>query len=737
MRSLRIGLVVASLVAAFACRHAPTSGAGAVAGTSGPLEYPKAHTVAQVDTLHGVPVEDPYRWLEDADSEETRAWVEAENAVTSSYLAAIPERDAIRGELERLWNYEKFGLPTREGDRYFYTRNDGLQNQSVLYVQDGIDGEPRALLDPNALAADGTIAIAGTSPSDDGNLLAYGLSSGGSDWREWKVRDVRTGEDLPDVLQWIKFSSVAWTPDNAGFFYSRYDAPAEGEALRGANYFPKIHYHRIGTEQAADPLVYHRPDQKEWTFGASVTEDGKYVGISIFRGTSRKSAFSYRELSAGTGNAPVVDLLTDFDAIYSFLGNEGPIFYFRTNLDAPRGRIISIDVNSPQRAAWREVVPELDETLDAASLVGGRFVGTYLRDACSRVRVFELDGRPVRDVKLPGLGTASGFGGRKDRSETFFTFTSFTTPTSVFRHDVATGETKLFKAPKLDFDASLYETKQVFYSSKDGTRVPMFLVHKKGLKADGSHPTFLYGYGGFNVSLTPTFSVPNLVFVEMGGIYAQPNLRGGGEYGEKWHEAGMKANKQNVFNDFYAAAEWLVANKYTSRDKLGIGGGSNGGLLVGAAITQRPELFGAALPAVGVMDMLRFHKFTVGWGWVSDYGSPDEANDFHVLRAYSPLHNVKPGVDYPPTLITTGDHDDRVVPAHSYKFAAAMQAAGGPRPALIRIETRAGHGAGKPTRKLIEETADKWAFLVRELHMPSPSFERTSAPATDAAPRAE
>ena len=734
-RPLAALCVLLAAVTPAACRQAAprADAAASLSGPGGPLAYPPTRTVDQVDDYHGVTVADPYRWLEDADSEETRAWVEAQNAVTSAYLSTIESRGEIEAELTRLWNYEKFTLPFREGDRYFYSRNDGLQNQNVLYVQDGLDGEPRVLLDPNTLSEDGTIALAGTSVSDDGNYLAYGLSSGGSDWREWRVRDVRTGADLPDLLRWIKFSSVSWTPDNAGFFYSRYDAPAAGEELRSANFFPKIHYHRLGAPQSEDALVYHRPDQKEWSFGATVTEDGKYLGISIFRGTSRKSSFSYRELSAGTSDAPVTPLLTDFDAIYAFLGNDGPVFFFRTNLDAPRGRVISIDVRSPQRAAWREVVPELDETLESASLVGDRFVATYLRDASSRVRVFGLDGRPVRDVRLPGLGTASGFGGRRNRSETFFSFTTFTSPTAIYRHDVATGETTLFKAPKADFDSKAYETKQVFYTSRDGARIPMFIVHRKGLALDGSNPTYLYGYGGFNVSLTPSFSVPNLVFMEMGGVFAMPNLRGGGEYGEAWHEAGMKGRKQNVFDDFIAAAEWLIANGYTSKEKLAIGGGSNGGLLVGAAITQRPDLFGAALPAVGVMDMLRFHKFTVGWGWVSDYGSPDDPADFRALHAYSPLHNIRPGTVYPPTLVTTGDHDDRVVPAHSYKFTAALQAAGGPKPALIRIETRAGHGAGKPTKKQIEETADKWAFLVRELGMKPPRFESALAGAAEAA----
>ncbi len=556
-RSLCPLLLVAVLAA---CRHGAPAGSGGLAEAG--LAYPSTRTVEQVDDFHGLAVADPYRWLEDADSEETRAWIEAQNAVTGAFLGSIPSREAIRAQLERLWNYEKFGLPRKDGGRYFFTRNDGLENQSVLWVMDSYGAEPRVLLDPNALSEDGTIALSGTSASDDGNLLAYGLSSGGSDWREWRIRDVKTGQDLDDHLKWIKFASVSWTPDNSGFYYSRYDEPEDAsEMLRSANYFPKVMYHKVGTPQSADALVYHRPDKKEWSFGASVTEDGKYLGLSIRMGTERKNGFFYRDLARA--NAPIVELLNDFDASYSFLGNDGPVFWFETNLDAPRGRVIAIDTRTPERAAWRELVPELSEALQSVSVVGDRFIATYLADAKSRVRIFETGGKLVGQLRLPGHGSASGFSGRRDDPETFFSFTSFTHAPSIYRLDVKSGESSLFRAPKVDVDPDEFETKQVFYSSADGTRVPMFVVHRKGIELDGQNPTYLYGYGGFNISLTPSFSVANVVWMRMGGVYAMPNLRGGGEYGEEWHRAGMKLAKQNVFDDFIAAAEWLIENGYT------------------------------------------------------------------------------------------------------------------------------------------------------------------------------
>ena len=680
------------------------------------LVYPQAQKVDQVDDYHGVKVADPYRWLEDPDSPESRAWIEAENKVTFAYLEQIPARQRIRDRLTKLWNYEKYGTPFKRGQRYFYSKNDGLQNQAVLYTVDKLDGTPRMLLDPNQLSADGTVALSGIEISEDGKLMAYALSAAGSDWQEWRVRDVDTGQDRPDLLKWTKFTGASWTKDNQGFFYSRFDEPKPGEELQAANYYQKVFYHALGAPQASDTLVYDRPDQKEWEFGAGVTDDGQYLIISISQGTERKNRLYYKSLAAP--NAEVIKLLDDFDAQYEFIDNDGPLFWFFTDLDAPRGRVIAVDTRKPERANWREIIPQTDETLRGVSLVGNQFFASYLKDAHTQVQVFDLQGKPVREVELPGLGTAGGFGGKRQDTETFYSFTSFNYPGTIFRYDVPTGKSTVFRQAQVDFNPADYVTQQVFYTSKDGTRVPMFITHKKGLKLDGNNPTYLYGYGGFNVAMTPYFSVSSLVWMEMGGVYAMPGIRGGGEYGKAWHEAGMKLNRQNVFDDFIAAAEWLIANKYTRPAKLAIGGGSNGGLLVGACMTQRPDLFGAAVPAVGVLDMLRFHKFTVGWGWVSDYGSPDDPAEFKALYAYSPLHHLKPGTHYPATLLTTADHDDRVVPAHSFKFAAALQAAqGGSAPTLIRIETKAGHGAGKPTTKRIEEQADVWAFLTRVLGM--------------------
>jgi prolyl oligopeptidase len=674
--------------------------------------YPPTRKSDQVDDYHGTKVADPYRWLEDLNSEETQAWIEAQNQLTSSYLSEIPEREPIKERITQLWNYEKYGIPFKQGNHYFYFKNDGLQNQSVLYTLISLDAEPTVLFDPNTLSEDGTIALSGLAISEDGKLMAYGLSTSGSDWNEWKIRHVETGEDFSDCLKWVKFSGASWTHDHQGFFYSRYDEPNEATQLEDVNYYQKLYYHKLGTSQSEDNLIYHRSDQKEWMFGAGVTEDGRYLIISIDRGTDPKNLIFYQDLQ--TPDSPVVELISEFEANYSFIDNDGSIFWFRTDLDAPRGRVIAIDINNPARDNWQELIPQTDETLESVGLLNNQFVADYLKDARSSIKIFDLEGSFVREVELPGIGSAGGFGGKRYDRETFYSFTSFTTPTTIYRYDMVSGESTVFRQPEVDFNPNEYETKQVFYSSKDGTRVPMFITHKQGLKLDGNNPTLLYGYGGFNISLTPSFSVSRLVWMEMGGVYALPNLRGGGEYGEEWHQAGTKLNKQNVFDDFIAAAQWLIDNQYTKPEKLAIAGGSNGGLLVGACMTQRPELFGAALPAVGVMDMLRFPKFTIGWAWCSDYGSPDEPEEFKALYAYSPLHNLKPGTAYPATLITTADHDDRVFPAHSFKFAAALQAAqAGEKPTLIRIETKAGHGAGKPTSKLIEELADEWAFLVR------------------------
>ncbi|MCA1594699.1 MAG: prolyl oligopeptidase family serine peptidase, partial [Acidobacteria bacterium] len=686
------------------------------AGSAKAPAYPKAHKGTQVDDYHGTKVADPYRWLEDLDSAETKAWVEAENRLTFSYLKDIPERARIKERLTKLWNYERYGVPSKEGSRYVYTKNNGLQNQNVLYTVTSLEGEPKLLLDPNKLSTDGTIALGGEAFTKDGRLMAYGLAASGSDWEEWHVRDVETGQDLPDTIKWVKFSGASWTKDGKGFFYSRYDEPKEGNQLSAVNEYQKLYFHRLGTPQADDALIYENKEHKDWGFGGHVTEDGRYLIINVWQGTDVKNRVYFKDLF--TKNAPVIKLLDDFDASYTFLGNDGPVFWFQTNLNASRGKVIAVDARRAERANWKVLVPEAAETIDGVSVVGDRLIVSYLKDAHTQVKLFDTKGKFVREVAFPGFGTASGFTGKRKDRETFYSFTGFTTPTTVYRYDLRTGKSTVFRQPKVDFRSEDYETKQVFYTSKDGTRVPMFITHKKGLKLDGQNPTYLYGYGGFNISETPAFSVSILVWMEMGGVFAEANLRGGGEYGEDWHQAGMKLKKQNVFDDFIAAAEWLINNKYTSTPKLAIGGGSNGGLLVGAVLTQRPDLFGAALPAVGVMDMLRFQKFTIGWAWTSDYGSSDNAEDFKALYAYSPLHNVKPGTNYPPTLITTADHDDRVWPGHSFKFAATMQAAqAGPAPVLIRIETKAGHGAGKPVSKTIEEVADRWGFLVRALDM--------------------
>ncbi len=689
-------------------------------GKSPRLTYPETRKVDHVDDYHGTKVADPYRWLEDANSAETASWVEAQNAVTFKYLQALPNREKLRQRITELYDFERQTTPQRDGGRYFFTRNDGLQNQNVLFFMPKIGDKPTLLLDPNTLSTDGTVSLNGWSVTDDGKTLAYGVQTSGSDWIEWHVRDVETQKDLPDKVEWSKFSGASWTRDGKGFFYSRYDTPDESTKLAKVNYFQKLYFHRLGTPQSEDALVYERPDQKEWGFGGNVTDDGKYLVIRVSQGTSPKNRVFFRSLEGGPTAKPVMELLTDFDAMYAFIGNDGPVFYFRSDKDASRRRIVAVDT-STAKPVLLEIVPESKDTLEGASYVGGRFFCNYLADAKSVVRVFDPKGKALGEVPLPGIGTATGFAGRPEDKETFFSFASYTTPTSVYRYDLASGKVEPVFQPKVKFVSDDYTTEQVFYTSKDGTKVPMFISYKKGLKKDGQNPTYLYGYGGFNISLTPSFSVANLAWMEQGGVLAIPNLRGGAEYGEAWHEAGTKKKKQNVFDDFIAAGEWLIANKYTSTPRLGIGGGSNGGLLVGAAMTQRPDLFGAAVPAVGVMDMLRFQKFTIGWAWTSDYGSADDADMFPALRAYSPYHNLKPGTKYPPTMVTTSDHDDRVVPAHSFKFAAALQAAqAGDAPTLIRIETKSGHGAGRPTSKIIEESADRWAFMWDALGMNTP-----------------
>ena len=676
------------------------------------FNYPDAPRGDVVDDYFGTQVADPYRWLEDPDSPETRQWIDAENILTRSWLDAVPTHQQIHDRLEDLWNFERFSIPYKKGGRYFYEKNDGLQDQAVLYTVASLDDEPKLLLDPNTFSEDGTIALANYAVSESGRYLAFATSDGGSDWNTWSVMDVDSGERLADELKWIKFSGVSWSQDEQGFYYSRYPAPEN--PLEQVNHNNTLYYHRLGDDQQHDLLVYERPDEPEWSFSPAVTDDGQYLVIHVSLGTEQKNRLYYKDL--GT-DAPVVKLLDDYDASYWFLGNQDDHFWFQTNLDAPKGRIIAIDLDNPERDAWTEVVPEQDDALESASLAGEHLLLTYLHDARNVVRIHELDGQPTRELELPGIGSTWGFGGRLDDAETFYGFSGFTTPASVYRLDISTGESTLFRQPQVDFNPQDYTTEQVFYQSKDGTRVPMFITRRKDLEPNGDLPVLLYGYGGFNISLTPYFKVANLVWMEMGGVYAVPNIRGGGEYGEEWHLAGTRTHKQNVFDDFIAAGEWLVDSGYTRPERLAIRGGSNGGLLIGACLQQRPDLFAAAIPAVGVMDMLRYHLFTIGWAWASDYGTSEEEDMFPVLHSYSPVHNASPA-SYPATLITTADHDDRVVPAHSFKFAAAMQAAQtGPAPILIRIETRAGHSRGKPTSMRIDEATDEWAFLVRALEM--------------------
>jgi prolyl oligopeptidase len=685
------------------------------------LNYPFSKTVDQVDNYFGTLVPDPYRWLEESESPDTQAWIAAQNRLTFSYLEHISARDRIRERLTELWDYPKVSAPLKRGDRYFQFRNTGLQNQDVLFVSDSPRDAGRVLLDPNSLSEDGTVALTSWKVSKDGGLLAFATSASGSDWMTWRVRDVATGEDLPDLIEWSKFSEAAWLPDGSGFFYARYDAPEAGQAYAGVNYFQKLYLHKLGTLQSTDWLVYERPDQKEWGFEAAISEDGCFLLLYVWQGTDSRNRFFYRALDDAKD---FVELIPDLEAGYDFIGNDGTRFYFRTDLDAPRGRLVAIDTANPVRENWVTLIPENTDKLEVVKLVNNQFVALYLRDAHHQLRRFDLEGEFLGEIALPGLGSIvstnlnlSLFGERKDR-ELFFAFHSFVNPPTVYRYDFIQEVSELLEVPAIDFDFSQYETQQVFINSKDGTRLTLYLVHRPGLDKDGSHPTLLYGYGGFNIPLTPAFMISRLVWLELGGVLAVANLRGGGEYGEDWHQAGSLLNKQNVFDDMIACAEYLVAEHITSPSRLAIEGRSNGGLLVGACITQRPDLFGAALPAVGVLDMLRFHKFTIGWAWVSDYGSSENPEHFKVLYAYSPLHNLRTSENYPATLITTGDHDDRVVPCHSFKFAAALQAAqGGEAPILIRIQTKSGHGFGKPTAVLIEEQADIWAFLVRTLEI--------------------
>jgi prolyl oligopeptidase len=680
------------------------------------MKYPDAKKSDVVDQYQGTTIADPYRWLEDTDSAETAAWVAAENRVTQEYLSRIPRREELNQRLTTLYNYERFTGIRRAGSHLLVVRNDGLQNQDVIYVADAANGRERVLLDPNTLRADGTSSVPSFVPSRDGKLLAYGVADAGSDWCEWRVREIATGKDLPDVVRWSKFIDVDWTPDQRGFYYLRFPEPKPGEALRGENVFSKLYLHRLGEPQSADKLIYERPDQKQWMFAPTVTDDGRYLLITVDTGDFGKNLLFYQDLHESTPRT--VELIARLEAQYVPLGNRGAVFYVFTTDQAPRGRIIAVDFTRPQRANWREIVPQQPEAVDIMQMIDGRLEVSYLKDAASVVKVFGLDGKLRKEVALPGVGKVVFQPGHSTDPDLFFSFSSYSSPPVLYRLDGATGRTAVMRQSKLSFDPAKYETERVFYTNRNGIPVPMSLVHRKGLVRNGSTPTILYGYGGFNASELPEFRPAVIAWLEMGGLFADAVLPGGGEYGEEWHEAGKRARKQNVFDDFIGAAEWLIANKYTSTSKLAIYGGSNGGLLVGAVLNQRPELFGAAMPAVGVMDMLRFQKFTVGALWVDEYGSSDNPEDFRVLRAYSPLHNIRAGGSYPAVLITTSDHDDRVVPGHSFKYAATLQAAqGAARPVLIRIETRAGHGAGKPVTKIIDEWADRLAFLSKELGM--------------------
>ena len=692
-----------------------------ITAQSGTYKYPDAKKAAQADNFFGTTIADPYRWLEDADAPDTRAWIEAENKITFGYLDQVPERARIKARLTKLWNYERYSAPSREGDWYIFSKNDGLQNQAVIYKTLAIDAAPEVLLDPNTLSADGTVALGEQSFSEDGRYMAYSIAAAGSDWQEWKIRDVLTGKDLPETLKWSKFSGAAWLKDGSGFYYSRYDAPKDGTLLQAVNKNQKLVFHKIGTPQDADVLVYERPDKPDWGFGADVTDDGRFLLVYQTEGTDNRNRVFVRDLKDARG--AIAPFLNDFDAAYTVIGNDGDMFYVLTNNGAPRYRLVFINRKKTAADAMT-VIPEARgrDVLESVTMINEQFVTIWMTDAKSALRVYEADGSNPKEIALPGIGSVPELRGRRKHREAFYAFTSFTYPTTIYRYNFAKEASSVFRKPNVDFDSRRYETEQVFCTSKDGAKIPMFITHAKRMAKDGRNPTELYGYGGFNIASTPGFSPATAAWLEMGGVYAVANIRGGGEYGQAWYDAGRLKAKQNVFDDFIAAAEYLIREKYTSTPKLAIAGGSNGGLLVGACLTQRPDLFGAALPAVGVMDMLRYHKFTIGWAWKSDYGDPDTKEGFDINIKYSPLHNIKPGTKYPATLVTTADHDDRVVPAHSFKFAAALQAAqAGTAPVLIRIETKAGHGAGKPTTKQIEERADVFGFLLRELAMTLPA----------------
>ena len=704
------------------CAFAMSSAfASTVLAAQSPLHYPIARKSDQSDTYFGKTVADPYRWLEDTDSPETKQWVEAENALTFQYLGAIPERASIKEQLTRLWNYPKYAVPIKRGKDYFFTENSGLQNQAVLYMQHGLKGARKVVLDPNTLSSDGTVALGVWDATENGRYLAYAVAAAGSDWEEIRVRDVEKGVDLPDTLKWVKFSNIAWTKDHKGFFYSRFEQPKSENALLAKNTGQKLYYHRLGEAQAKDQLILERPDHPQWGITASVSDDGEYVVIYLTDGTNPNNRIYFIDL----GNAgkpkidnPMVKLIDDEEWANTVIDNAADIFFLFTTQDAPLGRVVAVDINKPAKRYWRPVIAEGADKMENVQLIGGHFVVSTLKDAHSVLQLYALRGAPLSKISLPGIGTIQAISGKPNEWEMFYSYASYLQPASIYRYDIEKRTQTPFLVAKLPTDSSAYETKQIFASGKDGTRIPIFVTSKRGLTLDGSHPTILYAYGGFDINMTPAFSPQVLQWISMGGVYAVAVIRGGGEYGRAWHEAGMLAKKQNVFDDFITAAEYLISQKYTSSKKLAIRGGSNGGLLIGAVETQRPDLAAVALPAVGVMDMLRYQKFTIGGAWSVEYGTSDDSTQFKTLIAYSPLHNIKPGTTYPATLITTADHDDRVVPGHSFKFAATLQAAqAGPAPVLIRIDTKAGHGGGKPTSKQIDLATDELAFTAKNLGM--------------------
>jgi len=692
---------------------------GSVQGKEAMPKYPDSKTGDQVDTYHGTNVPDPYRWLEDdvRNSEEVAAWAQAQSDYARAYLDKLPSRNMFHDRLTKQWNYERFSVPSQHAGNYFFYKNDGLQNQSVLYVSDNYADDGRVLIDPNTWSEDGTISLGATKVSDDGKYLAYARKESGSDWSTLYVKEIETGKDLSDKLEWTRWANIVWNADSTGFYYTRYAKPDEGQQFQASVTDPMIMFHKLGDAQDDDTLVYQWPDHPTWSFGLQRSDDDRHLVLSLSESTDPQNQVWYRPADAAL-DAEWTPLIDDFENEFAFVGNDGERLFFMTDLDAPTKRLVAMHVAKPGRDHVEQVIPATKATLEGVSLLDGKFIASYMEDVVSKVKVFNLQGTVVGEVDLPGVGTAGGFGGHEDDTETFFAFTSYATPTSIYRYDVTSGEVKQIRAPQVDFDPTQYVVRQDFVTSKDGTRVPIIVAHKKGLELDGTNPTLLYGYGGFNISITPSFSIQRAVWMEMGGVLAVANMRGGGEYGEEWHQGGKTVHKQNVFDDFIAAAEWLIAEGYCTSEKLAIQGGSNGGLLVGACMTQRPELFGACLPAVGVMDMLRYQHFTAGHFWRGEYGTVDDADEFKALLAYSPYHNIKPGTKYPATMVTTADTDDRVVPMHSFKFGAALQAAqAGDAPILLRIETKAGHGAGTPTTKQIDAAADRWAFLWHNLGM--------------------